>query len=36
MSILVLLRRDIASLLSLDQCIDAVEGAFRLRGEGKL
>ena len=33
---LLLSRRDVAELLTLDECIDAVEAAFRLRGEGKL
>jgi alanine dehydrogenase len=32
---LLLTRSDVASLLSLDECIAAVETAFRLRGEGK-
>lgn len=32
---LLLTRRDIAELLSLDECIAAVEQAFRLHGEGK-
>jgi alanine dehydrogenase len=32
---LVLTRREVASLLDLDTCIDAVEGAFRLHGEGR-
>jgi alanine dehydrogenase len=34
-STLLLTRRDVASLLSLDECIKAVENAFRLYGEGK-
>jgi alanine dehydrogenase len=32
---LLLTRRDVASLLDLDECISAVETAFRLLGEGK-
>ncbi len=32
---LLLTRQDLRSLLSLDECIMAVEGAFRLYGEGK-
>jgi alanine dehydrogenase len=32
---LLLTRRDVASLLSLDECIEAVENVFRLYGEGK-
>jgi len=32
---MVLTRRDVAALLDLDTCIDAVEGAFRLHGEGR-
>jgi len=32
---LLLTRRDIASLLSLENCIDAVERVFKLYGEGK-
>jgi len=32
---LLLTRQDVRSLLSLDECIMAVEGAFRLYGEGK-
>jgi len=32
---LLLTRHDVRSLLSLDECIMAVEGAFRLYGEGK-
>ncbi len=32
---LLLTRSDVASLLDLDECISAVETAFRLRGEGK-
>lgn len=31
---LLLRRRDVAELLSVDECIGAVEGAFRLYGEG--
>jgi len=33
---LLLTRAEVASLLSLDQCIAAVEHAFKLHGEGKL
>jgi alanine dehydrogenase len=33
---LLLTRRDVAELLDLDECIGAVEGAFRRRGEGKV
>jgi alanine dehydrogenase len=33
---LLLTRRDVAALLTLDDCIAAVESAFRLRGEDKL
>jgi alanine dehydrogenase len=33
---LLLTRRDVAALLTLDECIAAVEKAFRLRGEGSL
>lgn len=32
---LLLTRREVAALLSLDECIAAVENAFRLHGEGK-
>lgn len=32
---LVLTRRDVAALLDLDECITAVERAFRLHGEGR-
>jgi len=32
---LLLTRSDVASLLGLDECIAAIETAFRLRGEGK-
>jgi len=32
---LVLTRAEVASLLTLEECIAAVEGAFRLQGEGK-
>jgi len=32
---LVLARHDVAALLSLDECIAAVERAFRLHGEGR-
>jgi ornithine cyclodeaminase/alanine dehydrogenase-like protein (mu-crystallin family) len=32
---LILTRRDVVELLSLDACIDAVEGAFRLHAEGR-
>jgi alanine dehydrogenase len=35
MSTLLLTRDDVASLLSLDDCIQAVEDAFRLHGEGR-
>jgi alanine dehydrogenase len=34
-STLLLTRRDVASLLSIHECIEAVENAFRLFGEGK-
>ena len=33
---LLLTRRDVAELLDLDECIAAVEAAFRRRGEGKV
>jgi alanine dehydrogenase len=33
---LLLTRRDVAELLDLDECIAAVESAFRRRGEGKV
>jgi alanine dehydrogenase len=33
---LLLTRRDVAALLELDECIAAVEAAFRRRGEGKV
>jgi alanine dehydrogenase len=33
---LLLKRSEVARLLSLDECIDAVENAFRLHGEGRL
>jgi len=33
---LLLARRDVAELLTLDDCIEAVEGAFRLLGEGRV
>jgi alanine dehydrogenase len=33
---LLLTRRDVAELLGLDECIAAVEAAFRRRGEGKV
>ena len=33
---LVLRRSEVAALLDLDACIDAVEGAFRLYGEGRV
>jgi alanine dehydrogenase len=33
---LLLTRRDVAQLLDLDECIAAVEAAFRRRGEGKV
>jgi len=33
---LLLSRREVKELLTLEECIDAVEAAFRLRGEGKL
>ncbi|HEX5855687.1 MAG TPA: ornithine cyclodeaminase family protein [Thermoanaerobaculia bacterium] len=33
---LLLTRRDVAGLLDLDECIAAVEAAFRRRGEGKV
>jgi alanine dehydrogenase len=33
---LLLTRRDVADLLALDDCIDAVEGAFRLLGRGEV
>src|SRR5574341_102261 len=32
---LLLTRREVSALLSLDECIAAVENAFRLHGEGK-
>lgn len=32
---MLLARREVAALLSLDECIAAVENAFRLYGEGK-
>ena len=32
---LLLTRRDVADLLPIEACIDAVEGAFRLHGEGR-
>jgi len=35
MSILVLSRADVFELLSLRDCIDAVEGAFRLHAQGR-
>jgi len=35
MSVLLLTRSDVAALLNLEQCIPAVEEAFRLLGEGK-
>jgi ornithine cyclodeaminase/alanine dehydrogenase-like protein (mu-crystallin family) len=35
MSPVFLTRDDVASLLSLDDCIEAVEGAFRMYGEGR-
>jgi len=34
-STLILTRRDVAALLSLEECIAAVENAFKLYGEGK-
>ena len=34
-AVLFLTRRDIAELLDLDDCIAAVEAAFRLQGEGR-
>src|SRR5260221_9007687 len=33
---LILTASNVAELLSLDDCIEAVEGAFRAHGEGKL
>jgi len=33
---LLLTRRDVADLLTIDDCIDAVENAFRLLGRGEL
>ncbi len=33
---LLLTRRDVKELLDLDECIEAIEAAFRLRGEGKV
>jgi alanine dehydrogenase len=33
---LLLQRTDVAKLLTLEECIDAVEGVFRLQGEGKI
>ena len=35
METLLLTRKDVAYLLSIDECIDAVENAFRLYAEGK-
>jgi alanine dehydrogenase len=35
MSTLCLTRKDVASLLTLDDCIEAVEAAFRMYGEGR-
>ena len=32
---LLLKRREVASLLNIEECMDAVEGAFRLHAEGK-
>ena len=36
MTTLLLTRRDVADLLSLDDCIEAVEDAFRLLGRGEV
>lgn len=33
---LLLTRRDVADLLTIDDCIDAVENAFRLLGRGEV
>src|SRR4051812_21801303 len=33
---LLLRRTDVAELLTLKECIEAVEGVFRLQGEGKV
>jgi ornithine cyclodeaminase/alanine dehydrogenase-like protein (mu-crystallin family) len=32
---LILTRRDVAALLSIEECTEAVENVFRLYGEGK-